>query len=263
MPLSTFDLTGKVSVVTGGNRGIGKGIALGLATAGAAVAVAARDMERSAATVAEIESAGGKAIAIACDISDRSSVEKMIADVVKWGGGLDIVVNNAGTNAWIPNPQDLKPEDWDRVIATNLTGLYNVCVLAHPEMVKRGGGKIINISSMMAIFGGATVTAYSASKGGVDQYTKSIAVAWAKDNIQVNSIQPGWISTEMTQGSRSTPHKFENIVDRTPAGRYGEPIDLAGPAVFLASSASDFVTGALLPVDGGYSSQGTSGTIGI
>jgi 2-deoxy-D-gluconate 3-dehydrogenase len=263
MPPSPFDLSGKVAFVTGGNGGIGKGIALGLAKAGAAVVVAARQAEKSATAVAEIEAAGGKALAVACDVADRASVEAALKEAAAWQGGVDIVVNNAGTNAWVPNPQDLKPEEWDRVIATNLTGLYNVCVLAHPYLTARGGGKIINISSMMAIFGGGTVTAYAASKGGLDQYTKSIAVAWAKDNIQVNAIQPGWIATDMTRGSRSTPAKYENIIDRTPAERYGEPEDLAGPAVFLASPASDFVTGVLLPVDGGYSSQGTSKTIGI
>ncbi len=258
-----FDLSQKVALVTGGNRGIGKGIALGLARAGAKVAIAARDQAQTTATVAEIEELGGTALGVTCDVAERSSVAAAIEEVVARFGGLDIVVNNAGTNAWIPHPQDLPPDDWDRVLRTNLTGVYNVCTLAQPEMVKRGGGKIINISSMMAIFGGKTVTAYAASKGGVDQYTKSLAVAWAPDNIQVNAIQPGWIATDMTRGSRSNPAKFENIIDRTPAGRYGEPQDLAGPAVFLASAASDFVTGVLLPVDGGYASHGTSGTIGI
>lgn len=263
MPHSQFDLNGKVAFVTGGNRGIGQGIAAGLATAGASVAIAARDVEKTKVATQGIIDAGRKAISVKCDIADRSSVDEALKETASQLGGIDIVVNNAGTNAWNPQPQDLLPEDWDRVMATNLKGLYNVCTLVHPYFIKRGGGKIINVSSMMAIFGGAAVAAYAASKGGVDQYTKSLAVAWAGDNIQVNSIQPGWIATDMTRGSRSTPLKFENIIDRTPAGRYGDPKDLAGPAVFLSSSASDFVTGVLMPVDGGYSSQGTSRTIGI
>ena len=263
MSLTKFDLTGKVAIVTGGNGGIGRGIALGLAEAGASVAILARNAEKTTAAVAEIERAGGKAIGIACDVADRASVKAAFAACESALGSIDILVNNAGTNAWIPNPQDLEPESWDRVIATNLTGVYNTCVAAHPYFAKRKGGKVINISSLMAVFGGATVTAYAASKGGLDQYTKSLAVAWAKDNIQVNAIQPGWIETDMTRGSRSTPAKFENIIDRTPAARYGLPSDLAGPAVFLASAASNFVTGVLMLVDGGYSSQATSRTIGI
>ena len=263
MSTKAFDLGGKVAFVTGGNGGIGKGIAIGLAEAGAAVAIAARDGAKSAVTVEEIIGLGGRAATVPCDVTDRDSVTAAIESAVETLGRLDIVVNNAGIGAPAPEPQDLQPDGWDKIVATNLTGVYNVCVLAYPHLRDGGGGKIINISSMMGIFGGKAVAAYAASKGGVDQYTKSLAIAWARDNVQVNAIQPGWIVTDLTQVSRSTPEKFENIIDRTPAGRYGEPADLAGAAVFLSSSASDFVTGVLLPVDGGYACQGTSRTIDI
>jgi 2-dehydro-3-deoxy-D-gluconate 5-dehydrogenase len=263
MNLSMFDLCGKIALVTGGNGGIGRGIALGLAGCGADIAIAARDADKLAVVAAEIEAAGRQALTLVCDVSQRESVVRAISRIVTVFGGLDIVVNCAGINGIAPGPEKIAPQTWDAVLATNLTGTHLVSTIAYPELVKRGGGKIINISSMMAIFGGKTLAAYAATKGGLEQYTKSCAVAWATDNIQVNAIAPGWITTDMTRGSRSDAAKYGNIIDRTPAGRYGEPGDLAGAAVFLASRAADFVSGACLPVDGGYASQGTSRTIGV
>lgn len=263
MTLSMFDLSGKVALVTGGNGGIGRGIALGLAGCGADIAIAARNPDKLAAVATEIEAAGRRVLAVRCDVTQRELVAQAISRIVAALGGLDVVVNCAGINGVAPAPDKIAPQTWDAVLATNLTGAHIVSTLAYPELVKRGGGKIINISSMMAIFGGKTLAAYAATKGGLEQYTKSCAVAWAADNIQVNAIEPGWITTDMTRGSRSDPAKYGNIIDRTPAGRYGEPADLAGAAVFLASRAADFVSGACLPVDGGYASQGTSKTIGV
>jgi len=254
MDTSLFDLTGRVAFVTGGNGGIGKGIATGLARAGAQVVIAARNEEKTIGAVAELEAEGFDALGVACDVADRESVATAIAAAVERFGGLDILVNNAGTNIRSEGPEDLPPEAWNTVIGTNLTGIYNCSTLAHPQFQQRGRGKVINIGSMMSIFGSPYATAYAASKGGVVQYTKSCAAGWAKENIQVNAILPGWITTEMTQAFlRQFPERHEAVAGRTPAGRWGLPHELAGTAIFLASDASDFVTGTAIPIDGGYS----------
>ena len=261
--LSKFDLSGKVAIVTGGGTGIGHGIALGLASCGATIAIAGRRRDKVDAAAADIVQQGGKAIARICDVADLNSVVDLIAGVAGELGGIDIVVNSAGVNARVPGPEEITPECWDLILATNLTGTHYVSTTVLPEFKKRGRGKIINISSMMGIFGGKTIAAYAASKGGVEQYTKSCAIAWAAHNVQVNCIEPGWIETDMTRASRSDPSKSGHIIDRTPAARYGLPDDLAWPAVFLASAASDFITGISLPVDGGFAIQGTARSVDI
>ncbi|MEX2377235.1 MAG: glucose 1-dehydrogenase [Dehalococcoidia bacterium] len=251
-----FDLTGKVALVTGGNGGIGLGIARGFVQSGAAVVVAARNRDKIERAVEDLKSLGGQALGAECDVNDRSSIKAAIDAGLSEFGGLDIVVNNSGTNRRAPEPQELSPEDWQLVIDTNLTSVHSVSSLAFPHMKERGGGKIINIGSMMSIFGSPYASAYAASKGGVVQYTKSCAVAWMKHNVQVNAILPGWIRTDMTAAFLEMyPERYQLIADRTPAGRWGEPDELAGTAIFLASKASDFVTGVSIPVDGGYSVQ--------
>jgi 2-deoxy-D-gluconate 3-dehydrogenase len=171
-------------------------------------------------------------------------------------GRLDILVNNAGMNIRKP-PQDLSLADWNTVMETNLTSAFICSQAAYPHLKKSGRGKIINTGSMMSIFGGAVHAAYGASKGGLVQFTKSLAVAWAKQNIQVNAVLPGWIDTDLTKRARREIEGLhERVLTRTPAGRWGDPADFAGIAVFLASAASDFVTGAAIPIDGGYSSVG-------
>lgn len=248
-----FDLAGKVARVTGANGGIGKGIALGLARAGASVAVAARNQEKTARAIAEIEATGASAFGISCDVKDSTAVEAAIASCVERFGGLDIVVNNSGVNVR-KLPQDLSLEEWQHVIDVNLTGVFLVSQSAYPELVKRGGGKVINIGSMMSIFASEYASPYASSKGGVVQFSKSCAIAWAKNNIQVNTILPGWLHTDMTGAFlKMYPEREKLIEDRTPAARWGQPFDLAGTAVYLASPASDFVTGASIAVDGGYS----------
>ena len=255
MASAPFDLSGKVALVTGGNGGIGKGIALGLARAGANIAVAARNQDKSAGAVAELEALGIQAISIRCDVTDDDDVDAAVAACVERFGGLDIVVNNSGINVR-KLPHELDLAEWQTVIDVNLTGVFLMSKAAYPEMVKRGGGKVINIGSMMSIFAHETLAPYAASKGGVVQFTKACASAWAKDNIQVNSIMPGWIATDMTETLRiNVPERYETIRARTPAQRWGRPDELAGTAVFLATSASDFVTGTAIPVDGGYSIQ--------
>ncbi len=254
--MSHFDLAGRVAVVTGGNGGIGLGMARGLARAGAAVAVAARNREKSLRAVEDLEALGAPAVAFEVDVTDEAAVAALVQAVVERFGRLDILVNNAGINIRKP-PQDLALAEWRQVLDTNLTSAFLVSRAVYPVMKAQGGGKIINIGSMMSIFGTAWVPAYGASKGGVVQLTKATASAWARDNIQVNAVLPGWIDTDLTaRGRQEIPGLNENVLARTPARRWGVSEDMAGIAVFLASPASDFVTGTAIPVDGGYSIQG-------
>jgi 2-deoxy-D-gluconate 3-dehydrogenase len=250
--MNPFDLKGKTALVTGGNGGIGLGIAMGLAQAGANVAIAGRNEAKNQAA---LKALGAGALAVSGDVNDPAAVKRMVAETVKGFGGLDILVANAGINLRKP-PQEYSIEEWHRIMDTNLTSVFACCQAVYPEMQRRGGGKIVTIGSMTSIFGFDVGPVYAASKGAVVQLTKSLAAAWAKDNIQVNSILPGFIDTELTQGARRViPGMHERVVGRTPARRWGEPGDLAGAAVFFCSRSSDFVTGTALPVDGGFSSS--------
>jgi 2-deoxy-D-gluconate 3-dehydrogenase len=250
--MTAFDLTGKVALVTGGNGGIGLGMAKGLADAGASVMVAGRDADKNRRAV---EVLGGNAAAIAVDMAEESGCRAAVDAAASKFGRLDILVNNAGINIR-KAPQDYSLAEWHSVLNINLTSLFVCCQAAYPHLRARGG-KIINIGSMMSIFGASFAAPYGASKGGVVQLTKSLAAAWASDKIQVNAVLPGWIDTELTKGAREQVSGLhEKVLARTPAGRWGVPGDLAGIAVFLASPASDFVTGTAIPVDGGYSAQG-------
>ncbi len=250
-----FDLHGKVAIVTGGNGGIGLGIARGLASAGADIAVAGRNAEKTTAAVAELHRLGVRALGLRTDVVDEADVRKMVAETVSGLGGVDILVANAGMNAR-KSPESYSLAEWHTIVDTNLTGVFACCQAVHPELKRRGGGKILTIGSMASIFGFDVGAVYAATKGGVVQLTRSLASAWARDNIQVNCILPGWIDTELTQGARrARPDLEDRVIDRTPADRWGKPEDLAGPSVFYCSRASDFVTGTALPVDGGFSSS--------
>ncbi len=254
--MQLFDLKDRVAIVTGGNGGIGLGMARGLAEAGAAVVVAARNQIKSAAAVGELEALGAPAMAVELDVAREASCRALVAAVLDRFGRLDILVNNAGINIR-RQPQEYAAEEWRTVLDINLTGAFLCCQAAYPAMRQAGGGKIINIGSMLSIFGTSFAAAYAASKGGMVQLTKSLASAWAKDGIQVNAVLPGWIDTELTRQARAeVPGLHERVVARTPTGEWGVPDAFAGIAVFLASPASDFVTGAAIPVDGGYSAQG-------
>jgi 2-deoxy-D-gluconate 3-dehydrogenase len=253
--MNPFDLAGRVALVTGGNGGIGLGMARGLAAAGAAVMVAGRNDEKNRAAMAELGRLG-RAAAVAVDVTDEASCRAMVAATVREFGRLDILVNNAGTNIR-KAPQDYALAEWDTVISTNLTSAFVCSHAAYPEMKRAGGGKIINTGSMMSIFGASFAAPYAASKGGIVQLTKALATAWAADNIQVNAVLPGWIDTDLTRAARrEVPGLHERVLARTPAARWGTPEDHAGIAVFLASAASDFITGTAIPVDGGFSIQG-------
>jgi 2-dehydro-3-deoxy-D-gluconate 5-dehydrogenase len=256
MNTKPFNLGGKVAVVTGGNGGIGLGMARGLAEAGAAIAIVGRDEAKSDAAVAGLMRAGARAISVVADVTDPSAVTAMIARTQKELGRVDILVNNAGINIRKP-PHALALEEWDSVIATNLTSAFLCSQAAYPAMKAAGGGKIINIGSMMSIFGASFAPAYAASKGGIVQFTRSCAVAWAADNIQANAVLPGWIDTDLTRRARQEIDGLhDKVLARTPAARWGAIADFAGIAVFLASGASDFVTGTAIPVDGGFSVMG-------
>lgn len=249
-----FDLTGKVAVVTGGNGGIGLGIAMGLAGAGANIVIAARSVEKTAQALEDIRALGVEAHGITVDVTQEPAIQRIVTSTIDHMGRLDILVNNSGI-AVRAQPQELTAAQWDSVVDVNLRAAFLASKAAYAQMVKAGGGKVINVGSMYSIFGSDWGAPYAASKGGLVQLTKSLAVAWAKDNIQVNAVLPGWIVTDLTRGIQDAdPNRYDNISRRIPTGRWGEPSELAGAAVFLASTASDYVTGATLAIDGGYSS---------
>ncbi len=250
-----FDLSGKVAVVTGGNGGIGLAMARGLALAGASAIIVGRNPAKNERAVRELSALGRPAHALQADLSHAEGCRDMIASAAAVHGRLDIVVNNAGMNIRKP-PQDYSLQEWQDVIDTNLTGVFVCCQAAYPHLKAAGRGKVINIGSMTSIFGASFAAPYSASKGAVVQLTRALASAWARDHIQVNAVLPGWIDTDLTRRARvEVQGLHERVEARTPAGRWGVSDDLAGAAVFLASPASDFVTGVALPVDGGYSIQ--------
>ena len=256
MTSNPFDLRGKVAIVTGGNGGIGLGMARGLADAGASIAIVGRNEEKSKQAVADLWQSGAKAVSVVADVTDKSAVTAMVERTVRELGRIDVLVNNAGINIRKP-PQALTLEEWDSVIKTNLTSAFLCSREVYPVMKAAGGGKIINIGSMMSIFGASFAPAYAASKGGIVQFTRSCAVAWATDNIQANAVLPGWIDTDLTQRAREQIDGLhDKVLARTPAARWGAIGDFAGIAVFLSSAASDFVTGTAIPVDGGFSVMG-------
>lgn len=254
--MNHFNLEGRVAIVTGGNGGIGLGMAEGMASAGAALVLAGRNAEKGAAAVSALEALGAKASFTVLDVTDEAACHALIDNTVAKHGRLDVLVNNAGTNIR-KEPEDYTLDEWRFVLDTNLTSAFVCSQAAYPAMKKSGGGKIINIGSMFSLFGASFSTAYAASKGGMVQMSKAMACAWAKDNIQVNTVLPGWIDTELTQGARRDVEGLhERIEARTPAGRWGRPDEFAGIAVFLAGTGSDFVTGTVIPVDGGFAAQG-------
>jgi len=249
-----FSLAGRVAAVTGGNGGIGRGIALGLARAGAAVAIFGRNAAKNAGVLAELEAIGSPAMAVAVDLTDRAALEPALRSVEAKLGPVDVLVNNAGIVSISGGILQESPESWDLVLETQLNTVFLLSKLAVTSMASRKRGKIINIGSMYSYFGSGLVPSYSAAKGAIVQLTKSMAIELAPHGIQVNALAPGWIETDMTAPVRSEEMRAMNdeIVGRTPAGRWGLPEELAGPAVFLASTASDFITGETIRVDGGY-----------
>ncbi|MFN0069900.1 MAG: SDR family NAD(P)-dependent oxidoreductase [Chloroflexota bacterium] len=254
--MSLFDLTGRVALVTGGNRGIGLAMGRAMADAGASIVVAGRNAALNRAAADELTRLGAKVLPLESDVSDAEACRVLVDRAAGWQGRLDILVNNAGTNLR-KAPQDYSLDEWRWILDTNLTSAFVCSQAAYPHFRTGSAGKIINIGSMFSIFGASFAAAYGASKGGMVQMTKALASAWAAEDIQVNAVLPGWIDTELTrQARKDVDGLHDRVIARTPAGRWGVPADLAGIAVFLASHASDFVNGAVIPVDGGYAAQG-------
>ena len=251
--MNLFDLKGKVAVITGGNGGIGLGMARGIASLGAGIVIAGRNEEKATSALQTLHDMGAEAHFIVADVTRKADCQALITETVQKYGRVDILVNNAGTSVR-KVPQDLSEEEWHHVLDTNLTSAFFCSQAAHAVMAKQGGGKMINIGSMMSLFGAPYAVAYASSKGGIVQMSRAMATAWAKDNIQVNAVLPGWIDTDLTKRARQQVSGLQDSVEkRTPHGRWGVPDDMAGVAAFLASSASDFVTGTAIPVDGGFS----------
>jgi 2-deoxy-D-gluconate 3-dehydrogenase len=249
MSYGPFSLHGRVALVTGGNGGLGRAIALGLRAAGATLAVTGRDSKKNAAIAKELDDPDA---VIALDVRDEDAVRSAVTRVVERLGHLDILVNNAG-NAHVGPALELSRDDWRSVIETHLTGSFYCSKHAARAMAQRGeGGKIINIGSMYSLYGAAHLASYTAAKTGLLGLTRALAVELAEHAIQVNAILPGWFETNLTHGMPQS-EAGEQIRRKTPAGRWGKPQELVGAAIFLASSASDFITGIALPVDGGYS----------
>jgi len=244
-----FDLSGRVALVTGGNGGIGLGMAQGLAACGARVAFTGRRAEKNAAALAALPEGS---IAIAADLTEQGVPEAVLAEVLAKAGRLDILINNAGTNVR-KRPEIVTDDEWHQVLNLNLTAVMQLTRAAYPALKASGHGRVINIGSILSIFATAFGPAYGASKGAIVQYTKSLAVAWAADGITANAVPPGWIETELTDGARAdVPGLYEKQLARTPVGRWGKPGDLSGIAAFLASDEAAFVTGTAIPVDGGF-----------
>jgi 2-dehydro-3-deoxy-D-gluconate 5-dehydrogenase len=250
---SLFDLSGRIAVVTGGNGGIGRAIALGLAQAGASVAVLARNEDKNRVVLAELQGIGRPALVSRLDVTDRAALAPAVEQVERALGGIDILVNNAGIAVLTGGVLNETVDIWDNTIETHLNACFLLSQLVAKSMVNRkSGGKIINLASMYSIFGSGVVPSYSAAKGAIVQLTKSMAIELACHNIQVNAIAPGWIETDMTAPVRDSPMN-DAILARTPANRWGKTDEIIGAAVFLASRGADFITGVTLPVDGGYS----------
>jgi len=244
-----FDLTGKVAIVTGGFQGLGRGMAIGLAEAGADVVLVDRQEALEAASV--VRSLGRKSLAVTADLMSIESIPSIVQKTVEAFGKVDILINNAGTIRRTP-AIDYSEKDWDDVMAVNAKTVFFFSQAVARDMMKRKSGKIINIASLLSFQGGIIVPAYAASKGAVAQVTKALANEWAAHGINVNAIAPGYMATDNTTALREDPVRSRAILDRIPAGRWGTPEDLEGVAVFLASSASDYVNGHVLVVDGGW-----------
>jgi 2-deoxy-D-gluconate 3-dehydrogenase len=247
----TFGLKGKVALVTGSSKGLGLAMARALAQSGADVIVNGRDAASLAPVVAELAGYGVKAMAIAADLGRRADVERLIGEAIAWQGHLDILVNNAGIIRRAPAVSHTDA-DWDDVLNVNLNGVFTACRAAGKHMLARGSGKIINTASLLSFFGGFTVPGYAASKGGVGQLTKALSNEWASQGVQVNAIAPGYMRTDNTAALQADAGRSKEILSRIPAGRWGEPSDLEGTIVFLASGASDYLTGQVLAIDGGW-----------
>jgi len=251
MPLDLFDLTGKVALVTGASKGLGKALAVGLAKAGADMALCARNRNDLELAREALVQYGSRAEIFSLDVLDAATVQQTAADVLEAFGRIDILVNNAGVNIR-KQVLDLTIADWDQVLDTNLKGHFLVAQAVVPAMIKQKKGKVINMASILGTVGLENQLPYASSKGGVIQMTKVMALEWARHGIQVNAIGPTYFETPLVATLRNDPERFRFINERTPMGRWGQPEELEGTVIFLASKASDFITGQTIFVDGGW-----------
>jgi len=248
-----FGVRGKVALVTGSSQGLGQAMALALARSGADVIINGRDAAKLAPVVAGLSALvpTSRFHAIAADLGDRAAVQRLIDEAIAWQGHLDILINNAGLIKRTP-AADHTDADWDLILNVNLTGVFTACRAAGKHMLARGSGKIVNIASLLTFFGGITVPGYAASKGAVGQLTKALSNEWAGKGVNVNAIAPGYMRTDNTAALQADPVRSKEILSRIPANRWGEPSDLEGAVVFLASPASDYLSGHVMAVDGGW-----------
>lgn len=246
-----FGLHGKVAVVTGASRGLGQGIALALGEAGATVIAVGSSTKSVESTIELLVKKDVECAGYGCDQSNTAEIIDTVNTIIENHGRIDVLVNNAGTIKRSP-AHEFSDEDWNEVINVNLNGVFTFCREAGKQMLEQGSGKIINIASLLSFSGGITVPAYAASKGGVAQLTKALANEWANQNIQVNAIAPGYFETDNTYNIRQDQSRFESITSRIPTGKWGQPDDLGGAAIFLSSRASSYVNGHVLLVDGGW-----------
>jgi 2-dehydro-3-deoxy-D-gluconate 5-dehydrogenase len=252
MNLSSFSLEGKVAIVTGANKGLGQSIGVALAQAGASIAGVSREPAED--TAAAVESTGAKFVNILADLGSLEPIDRIVTETIAGLGGLDILVNNAGIIRR-GDAVDFSEDDWDDVMNVNIKSAFFLCQAAGRHMIAQGGGKIINIASMLSFQGGIRVASYTASKSGIAGITKLLACEWAAKGVNVNAIAPGYMSTDNTAALRADASRNTDILNRIPAGRWGDPSDLGGTAVFLASRASDYVNGTIIPVDGGWQAR--------
>jgi NAD(P)-dependent dehydrogenase (short-subunit alcohol dehydrogenase family) len=252
-PATVFtDLADKVVIVTGGGRGLGRSIADGFAKQGATVILVGRNLEQLNIAASEIVEAGGKAVAFVADIADEDSVSTLSKSVHETYGRIDVLVNNAGINPWYKSAEKTTLQEWRQILDVNLTGVFLTCKHVGQFMLDAGQGSIINITSVAGRVGLAKTTAYCAAKGGVEMLTRQLALEWAPKGIRVNAVAPGYFATDLTEGLRTHPVLGRRVLDRTPMGRFGEPQEIVGASLFLASSAATYVTGHSMAVDGGW-----------
>jgi gluconate 5-dehydrogenase len=250
--LRQFSLEGKVAVVTGSTRGIGRAIAEGLAGAGAAVAVNGRNAESTEAAAAEMSAAGARTLPVAADVSSASDVDRMINITVETFGRLDILVNNAGISPYYKAAETVTETEWDEIIRVNLKGVFLCCQAAGRVMIGQKSGRIINIGSIGGQVALPKLLAYTSAKGAVNQLTRALAVEWAPHGILVNVIAPAYVETDLTKGLRKNPKLRDDLIRQVPLGRLGEPSEVVGAAIYLASDAASYVTGHVLNIDGGW-----------
>jgi NAD(P)-dependent dehydrogenase (short-subunit alcohol dehydrogenase family) len=250
--LKQFSLEGKVAVVTGSSRGIGRAIAEGLASAGAAVAVNGRDSVGTQTVAGVIAAAGGKSVAVSADVSKPAEVERLIDVTVTTFGRLDIIVNNAGISPYYKPAETVTEAEWDNVMRGNLKSVFLCCQAAGRVMIPQNSGRIINMSSIGGTVALPRLLAYSSAKGAINQLTRVLAVEWARHHILVNAIAPGFIETDLTRGLRENPRLLDGLLRQVPLGRLGKPAEIVGAAIYLASDASSYVTGQMLEISGGW-----------